>query len=215
MDIYQSEDEQVEAIRRWWIENGKAVVIGIVIALAVVFGWRTWVKHNEAQAEGASIRYEQMLGVVGDHHPKQAIEAGRELVEKYPDSPYAVFASFEMAKIMIQRKQLDSAAAQLSWAAQHAAMPELKALARARLARVQLAMNKPAEALKTAADAKAGSMRPEFAEVRGDAYLAQGKRVKARAAYEEALAGYTGVPGKQQLLKMKIDDLADAKEGGK
>jgi predicted negative regulator of RcsB-dependent stress response len=39
---YETDDEKVEAIKKWWKDNGISVATGVVIGLAVVFGWRAW-----------------------------------------------------------------------------------------------------------------------------------------------------------------------------
>ena len=48
METFRTEEEQVEAIKRWWQENGKSTVLGVAIAMAAVFGWRGW---NDYQRE--------------------------------------------------------------------------------------------------------------------------------------------------------------------
>ena len=37
VDIYDSDREQVEALRKWWKENGKSIVLGAGLGLAAVF----------------------------------------------------------------------------------------------------------------------------------------------------------------------------------
>ena len=64
MDTYQSEEEQVEALRKWWQENGKSTMAAIVVALAASFGWQSWKEHRSTQAEIASSVYQDMLEVV-------------------------------------------------------------------------------------------------------------------------------------------------------
>jgi len=31
LDVYSTEEEQVEAIKKWWNENGKSIIAGIII----------------------------------------------------------------------------------------------------------------------------------------------------------------------------------------
>ena len=47
MDTYRTEEEQVEAIRHWWDENGRSIIISIVLALAAGFGWQAWKDHDQ------------------------------------------------------------------------------------------------------------------------------------------------------------------------
>ncbi len=208
MEIYNSEQEQIEALKRWWDKNGSSVLIGLVLVLAAVFGWRTWQDHRNEQLVSASAQYQQLLGLL-DSNPTAALEQGRKIVGEHPSSPYADFASLAMGAIAVEQGDWGAAEAHLRAVVDRAAVPELQLLARARLARVQLAQGKPDEALATLAKGDAASFQALFEEVRGDAYLAKGDRAKARAAYAAALAGYSSVPAKQSVLQMRLDDLVD------
>ncbi len=55
MDVYRTDEEQVEALRKWWLENGKSVIAGIVIGFSAIFGWRAWQDHTIVQAEAARV----------------------------------------------------------------------------------------------------------------------------------------------------------------
>ena len=52
MEDYRTEEEQIEALKRWWSENGKSIVIGIALAGASVFGWRAWQDQQQAEHTG-------------------------------------------------------------------------------------------------------------------------------------------------------------------
>ena len=55
MSTYQTDEEQVEAIKRWWKENGKSVIGGIVLRFAVIGGWQGWQGYQRNQGEAASM----------------------------------------------------------------------------------------------------------------------------------------------------------------
>ncbi len=65
MELYDSEEQQVEAIKDWWKENGKAVVLGVVVGLGGLFGWRYYqdsvVQAQEAASEQYSKAVESMV----------------------------------------------------------------------------------------------------------------------------------------------------------
>ena len=42
----RTEEEQVAAIKSWWKENGKSLVLTVAGVLAGVFGWKAW-KHKQ------------------------------------------------------------------------------------------------------------------------------------------------------------------------
>jgi predicted negative regulator of RcsB-dependent stress response len=215
VEIYQNEDEQVEALKRWWNEYGRAVLAGLAIALVLAFGWRAWVSYRSGQSEKASAEYEQMLAAVQSGALEKADKIGRHVVGEFESTPYAPLASLYLAKIAVGRGELPAAEAHLRWALDNAKMPGVKNTARLRLARVLLAQNKPKEALALLEGAEAGGFEAAYAEAKGDIYAATGERAKALDAYQRALTGYVSQPTKQSLLKMKIDDLAGAAEAAK
>lgn len=210
MEVYTSEQEQVEAIKKWWDENGRMLIIGVVVALAAVFGWRTWQDNREEKMAQASNHYQMLLEHVNAGEGREVTEVGRRIIGEYQDTAYAVLASLAMAQQAADQGDLDGASAHLRWAMDNSALAEIKDLARSRLARLLIAQGKPDEALKLLAGLDKGSFSAVYQEIRGDAYLAQGKRAEAHQAYSAALADFADTPAKQQLLRMKLDDLADA-----
>jgi len=210
VEIYNSEQEQVEALKAWWDKNGRTTIAALVVVLASVLGWKSWMGHQQQRAAAASVNYQQMLDVL-DSNPDKAMELGRAVVAEYPDSSYAVMASLAMAKVAVTKKDLDAAAAHLRLAMEQAKLDEFKQLATLRLAEVLLAQGKTDEALALLPAEAAPSFRGNFAELRGDILLSQGKHNAARDAYTNALAGYSTVPEKRNLVQMKLDNLAENK----
>lgn len=209
METYDNEHEQVEALKAWWDKYGTRVIIAIVIVLAGVLGWRSWLDKTHREAEAASEQYMKMLEVA-QSQPDQAMEQGRQLVSSHAGSNYAAMASLVMASISVEQGDKEAATAQLRWVLEQGKQAELQEIARLRLARLLLDTGKADEALALLAKGENASFRAPYDELRGDILLAQGKRAEARTAYANALAGYSSVPAKQNLLQMKIDDLADA-----
>jgi predicted negative regulator of RcsB-dependent stress response len=208
VEIYNSEQEQVEALKAWWDKHGRSVIAAIVVGLLSVLGWKSWMGHQAERAAAASSQYQQMLEVL-DSEPARAMELGRALVAEYPDSSYAGMASLAMAKAAMAEQDSDAAAAHLRLAMTQAEPQEFRELARLRLAEVLLAQGKADEALALLPSEAEPSFRASYAELRGDILLSQGKHDAARDAYSNALAGYNEVPEKRNLVQMKLDDLAE------
>jgi len=210
LDIYNSEQEQVEALKAWWDKNGRMTIAAIVVVLLSVLGWKSWLGHNQQRAEAASVAYQQMLDVL-DSNPDKAMDLGHSVVADYPDSTYAVMASLAMAKVAVGKKDLDAAVAYLRSAMEQAKLDEYKELARLRLGEVLLAQGKADEALALLPAEAAPNFRGSYAELRGDILLSQGKTDAARDAYTNALAAFNSVPEKRSLVQMKLDNLAENK----
>ena len=50
-----TEEEQVEQLKKWWKENGLSIVGGVVVGLALVFGWRSWQHHQLERSAHSTI----------------------------------------------------------------------------------------------------------------------------------------------------------------
>lgn len=209
MEIYNSEQDQVDALKAWWDKNGRITIVAIVALLLGVLGWKSWVQNQEQRAEAASVQYQQMLDVL-EVNTTQAMDIGRLIVGEFPRSTYAVLASMAMAKLAVEQTDLDAAAAHLTVATEQAGEKAIKQLAQLRLARVLHAQGKGEEALGLLTADVAPGFRGSYDELRGDILLSQGQRAAAREAYSNAISGYSDAPEKGNLVQMKLDNLAES-----
>lgn len=46
---HRTEEEQVAALKQWWKDNGNSLIIGVGLALAVVFGWKIEGKETQTR----------------------------------------------------------------------------------------------------------------------------------------------------------------------
>jgi predicted negative regulator of RcsB-dependent stress response len=201
VEEYSTEEQQVEAIKKFWKENGTAIILGAVIGLGGLWGWRYYNEQRIASQEQASEQYEQAISKLeqGD----QGFDEAKRFVSENPDNHYAALAALQLAQQAVDQDNLDEASAQLKLAADKAGVDALASVARLRLARVQIRQQAYEEALATLASVTAQSFKSQVLELQGDVYVAQEKLDQARSAYSEALQLNAG----NNLLKMKLDNL--------
>ena len=60
MEIYETEEEQVAALKDWWKENGTSVITGVIAAVLIVAGWNFWQSHQKDKMSQASTVYQQL-----------------------------------------------------------------------------------------------------------------------------------------------------------
>lgn len=200
-----TDEEKVEAIKRWWKTNGVAVIGGVVIGLGGVIGWRTWVDYRTTLAERGSIAYEQLLMTAEAGGATSAQRQVDAIVEDYGSTPYAMFAALTRAQLALAADDPIGAETALRSAIERAPDPALATLAALRLARVQL--DRGALAAATATIGQYGddaAFAADFAALRGDIAAAEGRVEDARAAYQRALEG--GVAN-ARLIELKLQDL--------
>jgi predicted negative regulator of RcsB-dependent stress response len=200
---YANDEEQVEALKRWWQENGTSLLTGIVIVLVVLFGSRQWQGAQLAKAEAASDLYEDVVqlalldqaSALTAESMAQLESSYDELRNEFEDSIYARYGAMMMATVYVNQENYDQAATELNWIIDNPelgfmqkAEEELFLTARLRLARVKLAQGLAQEALTIVTEVEPGALAAGFAEVQGDAYLQLGQSEQARSAYERAIS---------------------------
>ena len=63
MAINAAEEETIEALKKWWDENGKQLVLIVVAVLTGYTSWILWQNNQSATAESASDMYEEILAL--------------------------------------------------------------------------------------------------------------------------------------------------------
>lgn len=214
VDVYASEAEQVEQLKRIWKDYGIAIVVGVALALLIGFGWRYYQYRHERTLEHASMRYEQLITNVVNNNTAAVENQANRLMNRYPHTPYASFAALLLARQDVYLANLSDAEDKLRWVMKHGTSLALRDMSKVRLARVLIAENKPQNAL----DLLNGKISTAYVaaawEVQGDALLALEKPAEAKAAYKNALANFPGYDVIRPVLQMKIDELAGVQAAG-
>jgi len=214
VEPYQTEEEQVQAIKDWWKENGKAVIAGLLIGLGAIGGWRWWVDHQKTQSEQASLIYARVIDAVGRGEVKQATAAGQQIIEKYAGTPYATLAALLLARTAVDQGDDAAAAARLQWVINNGVDDGLRTLARLRLARVRLEQGQPEAALSLLGKKAEPGFASLFSELRGDAHRALNKPALAAAEYRKALLDGKLNGELRRQIEMKLNEVAAAKGDG-
>jgi predicted negative regulator of RcsB-dependent stress response len=208
VDLHASDQEQIDALRDWWKENGMSVIAGVVLGLGAIFGWRGWQSHVAAQTEAASAQYDALAALVQENAAAEKIAVAAErVVSEHPKSGYAVFARLALARAAVDAADLERAAVYLREALEHATEAPLKNEIRLRLARVLLAQGKNDEAFAQLDTAQAGAYLSAFAELRGDIEVRRGNADAARSEYQAALKSRAADAADLALLELKLDSL--------
>lgn len=213
MAAYESEQEQIETLVKWWKENGTAVVAGFLIGLGLLIAWRWWQIYTTQQAQLASVTYDQVLYALEKGEPEKARQAVQMLLSKHSNSPYAALAVLNLARQDLKQGDIEASHARLEWVIeQNHSVPELTHVARLRKAKLFLAQHKIAEAKKLLANV---TTQPDFAaayaELKGDIAVAEKQIEVARQAYTQALASEDLAPKYREWLQLKLDDLGASK----
>jgi predicted negative regulator of RcsB-dependent stress response len=215
-----SEEEQIEAFKRWWAENGLQLIAGLVLVVGGYFGWQFWQDRQQQQVEQASDLYIEMIDIVASQADGRRLSLEKEvaigkladqLKAEFSGSGYAQFAALLKAKLAVDNKELDLAAAELQWAMDSDPAPETERLVRLRLARVEAARGNIEGALQMVQGVDPQDMKSAYEEAKGDFYMQQGNTAAAFTAYESALAAnQSSDPMLSNILQLKISQIKPA-----
>lgn len=213
MDDYLSENEQWERAKEWLRENGLWIIAGLVIGGLGIGGWRWWQARTNTLALEAGALYGQVLDAFNQGHRAQGLALIDDLTRAHAGSPYVDQANLAAAREFVEADELPEAAKRLGDVVHHARDPLLAAVARLRLARVEIGMGRPDAALATLAQlgpAHDAAFAARSHEIRGDAYYAKGEKGKALQEYRAALLARSASGAQSGVLKLKIEDLEGA-----
>ncbi len=205
MAIYDTEEEQLEALKSWWKENGLSSIIGVVIGIAVIIGWNFWRSNTQENAEQASNLYAQMVKAADENKTDSVVKLAERIQEQFKNTEYADFGGLLQAKFKVQQGDIAGAKDLLKQIAANSGK-ELSNIAKLRLARLMLASGEYEQGLQLISEvdpSTESSFSGNYDELTGDLLVALDRLDEARTSYEKALRSGQHSP----LLKIKIDDL--------
>ena len=205
MEVYQTEEQQVEAIKGYWQQNGNTIIAGIVLGFAGFIGFNLYQDNKFEQELSISDNYQSLIELSTKDAEAFTADA-QKFIDENGKSSYASLTALAMAKESASHKDWALVQTQLTSAIATAPSEGIKAIASLRLARVQIQLEQYTEALATLNTSLPTSFTAAVEEIKGDAYLQQGKKDLARNAYQAAISadGLATSPS----LQVKLDDLA-------
>ena len=202
---YETEEQQVEAIKQFWKENGAAIILGAVIGFGALFGWNYYQDYKTSQGELASLSYSEVLALVeqGTTETSVLMDKVASMKSEHPASSYASLAALTMAQQFVSEKKFAEAAEQLKWVVDQS-NDTFESVAQLRLARVQLQLEQYADAISTAESIKEQAYRSNALLVKAEALIAQGDNEAAKSVLIEARDASNGAVS--PLLQLRISE---------
>lgn len=207
MEIYRTEEQQLDALRQFWKNNNKIILWTVGLTLAAVLGLTLFLHHQESERDIASDKFNLLLKSHEENDLITQKQQADELMTKYAKGSYATLAALMQAKTAIDEKNYEEAAKHLTYAQDQASVQELKSIATARLARLYLAQKKWDDVEKVLKKASNSGYLTLLEEVKGDYYLFKQDLSKARKAYLAAIENDPTKGEKRPILRMKLEEI--------
>jgi len=205
------EQEQLDALKAWWKDNGNTVLSAVLIVVVALAGWRGWQYYQHRQAAEAGTLYAQFTAQIASGDAKRVNDAADAVMDRFASTGYAPRAALLAAQVNEQAKDTAQAKKQLQWVIDHAEEATLKDVARLRLVALLLDEKQYDEATKLLDAQHPASFDGLYADLRGDVLSAQGKRDEAQSAYKLAYEKTDAASMYRNLIRMKMDALGAAR----
>lgn len=208
MSVYMTEEEQLDAIRKWWQRNNTWIMLVLSCVLLAVSGYKYWNWHVEKVTTQASNTYEHMMVAFSESDNKSVRAYANDLITNYGQTVYADAARLALAKLLVNKNKLDKAREMLNQVVINSKMTALKQVARIRIARLLTAEKSYEKALEELAVTEDKSYMPIVNELKGDIFAATGQYQQAITSYKEAISEVRNHGMGNLFLEMKTNELA-------
>ena len=217
MDYLKTDEEQGEALKRWLAQNGLGLLIAIAVGVGSVLGYQQWQQYQINQQSDAAGRYQELIELSAVNFSEQDTDADYErlltiadgLRQSHAGSNYAALGAGIVAAQAVERGDFDLAVSQLTYAEAELELPELKAMASLRLARLELELGQGDAALSRVRSMSAEFFKGSRSELEGDILVALEKPLEARDAYLKAQASLTEAGLNTAVVDLKLSALPE------
>ena len=201
------EQEQLANFKHFWSQYGNLiswVLIAALTGLAAFNGWQYWQRKSAQEAAALHDELERAVQA-GEADKVQRVWA--DVQAKAGRAQQGQQAGLLAASALHGAGKSDEARQALAWVIEQSSDSALIAVARLRLAGLELEAKDYERALKTLDFKASPEFAPLLADRRGDVLQAQGQSDAARSAYRSAWDGLSEAPEYRRIVQAKLNAL--------
>ena len=200
IQVDDTEEEQVEKIKKWWNSNGKQIIAGAVIGLAGIWGWNTYSDYQDKQSLNARSLY---LSYASDSNN---LGANDKLTTDFSSSSYSDQAILLMAKYLFDAGSYTEALGVIKPLTNNP-ISVIATTSTLRVASIYLQLGQHDQALSILEGQSEDGFSGLIYNLKGDIYLDLGNRAEAQKFYGLAIDNVSENSNLSQLIQIKLDDL--------
>lgn len=212
MSVYMTEEEQIQAIKKWWMRYNTPILVLLSLIMLTVAGVRYWNWHEEKLQTQASNTYERMMVAFSNKNTQQIQAYANQLIKHYSQTVYADVAKMINAKLYVEENQHEKARELLMDVALNAKIPAFKQVAKIRVARLLVSANQFDQALNQLNVVDDLAYMTIVNELKGDIFVQKGDYQQAIRSYKKAIEEAKSHGIGNLFLEMKTNDIASLTE---
>jgi len=210
MEAFETEDQQVEAIKKWWRDNYKLVILLAVLGVSGILGTQYYRENKIIMGEAASDNFNTVLAAVNKNQSEIISDRTALLQKDFQSSPYASQATLLLAKNLAESGKHEQAIEKLLWVEKNSQDKSLQQIALIQRAQLMASSEQFDQALEVLQNStEDGSFSAIKLEAKGDILVVQGKLAEAKKAYDEAIGAYMLLGANVDILQIKRNDLGN------
>lgn len=209
VELYD-EHEQSERVRKWLRENGVSILMGVVLALAGIFGWRQWQDYQSGQAVLANEYYAAIQAELEADNVDAAAEQFAAMREGVGEHAYVALAGMLLASSLSEAGETERAAEIYEPLIDSGKWPALQPVIRLRMAQAETALGRGESALARLQGEAPEGYEALWLETRGDVLFDLDRLEAAAEAYAAAVEQLRGEGGSFRQARIKLDAVRSA-----
>lgn len=204
------EQEQLDQIKHFWTQYGNLITWTLILVLGAMAAWNGWRYWERSQATKAAALHDELERAVQANDAARLEDALAKLRDGFGSTAQASQGALLAAKTLHEQGKADVARSTLSWVVDKGTDEAYQAVARLRLAAMELEAGQHEQALKVLDGKVPVEFQGLFEDRRGDILLAQGKQDEARKHFESAWKALGERNPYRKLVEVKLASLGVA-----
>ena len=190
-----------EKVISWLEENYKGLILGLIIGLSILYGYKAYISNENTKQLNLSRQYDLAINDYNSGKIDDILRFSRNNITQNPKNIYTSLASLYSAKEMYKQNNFEEAYVFLDHIIKYSSDNEIKNLAKYRKAKLLIEEESYQEAHLLIGE------KPDnyqLIELKGDLYLIQDEYLKAVNYYNDVL-GYSITPNERKNIIAKIN----------
>ena len=190
-----------EKIVSWLEENYKGLILGTIIGLSILYGYKAYISNENTQQLNLSRQYDLAINEYNSGKIDEVLKFSRDNIVQNPKNIYTSLASLYSAKEMYKQNNFEEAYVFLEHIIKYSSDKEIKSLAKYRKAKLLIEEERYEEAHLLIGEEPDNY---QHIELKGDLYLIENQYIKAINLYNDVLT-YSITPNERKNIIAKIN----------
>ncbi len=189
-----------DRVLNWLEENYKSLILGLVIGLAILYGYKSYISDRNMSQLALSREYDIAVTAYNEGKTDLILEYSKKNIINYPKNIYTNLSNLYSAKIMYELNKYEDAYFYLDHIINTSTDTELTSLAKYRKSKILIDEGRYDDAHSVLNN----SQSYQHIELKGDLFVLQGDYINAVNSYKDVLT-FSITPNERKNIISKIN----------